>query len=119
MKDVGNLVVRAIDEPHTLAHLSVSENRKVLLKLLVATGAALAKWVSDAEADQIEQLRARGDRLLDTKEMAARIGCSIATLQRGWKSGRYRFMLKDGGRLVGSEYGLERWIKNRTNRRSA
>jgi predicted DNA-binding transcriptional regulator AlpA len=57
------------------------------------------------------------DRLLNAKEIAARLGYAMATVTRAWKSGRYPFMMKDGGRLVGSEDGMERWIKNRTTGR--
>jgi hypothetical protein len=42
----------------------------------------------------------------------------MSTLMTGWKAGRYQFMLKDGGRLMGSEDGLTRWIAARVKRQS-
>lgn len=116
MNHLDALAAKAIEDPATLSRLTKDEIRQVLTKLLTVTGAVAVAWLAESDADHVEKLRASGDRLLDTKEMAARIGCSVATLQRGWKRGRYPFMLKDGGRLVGSEDGLGRWIANRIKR---
>jgi hypothetical protein len=115
----NNLVARALEEPEILADLSEGDTKKVLAKLLKATGEALAKWVEDGQRDQIAKQRAAGDRLLEMEEMMVRLGnVSRATLQRGWRAGRYPFILKDGQRLVGSEDGMERWIKARASRQS-
>ena len=119
MNHSDSLASRVVETPEILASFSHAETKAVLAVLLTATGAALAKWVSDGERDQVVNQKASGDSLLDTKEVAKRLGCSVATVMRRWKSGQYPFMLKDGGRLVGSEDGLARWIKARTARRSA
>jgi predicted DNA-binding transcriptional regulator AlpA len=113
-----SLAAKAVESPEILATLSESELRGVMGTLTMVGAAAHAKWLSVLETERASNQIARGDRLLGTKEMCERIGCSMSTLMTGWKKGRYPFMLKDGGRLVGSEDGLERWIKARTNRRS-
>src|ERR1700691_2640609 len=89
-----SMAAKAVDEPQILAHLTEGQTREVLAKLLPVAVAAIAKWVSYGQVDQIARQRAAGDRLLDAKEVAARLGCSMATLTRGWKLGRYPFILK-------------------------
>ncbi len=115
---MNNLTVEALGDPKQVAALSVEERRLVMAKLLVANNAVMEMWVKDLEEEQLAKQRARGDRLLGMEEMAERLHCSLASLRRGWKAGRYPFILKDGGRLVGSEDGLERWIAARVKRQS-
>ena len=111
-----SLAARAIENPEILATLDEAEIRSIMGTLTMVNAAAHAKWLTVLEAEKAANQITPGDRLLGTKEICERIGCSMTTLMRGWKAGRYPFMLKDGGRLVGSEDGLERWIKNRIKR---
>jgi predicted DNA-binding transcriptional regulator AlpA len=113
-----SLAAKAVETPEILATLSESELRLVMAACIETAAAAYKQWVGGAAADQIAKLERNGDRLLGTKEICKRIGCSMSTLMVGWKAGRYPFMLKDGGRLVGSEDGLERWIRNRIKHQS-
>ena len=113
-----SLAAKAIENPEILATLSEADIRGVLGTLTMVAAAAHAHWLAVLEAENGAKQIARGDRLLGTKEMCERIGCSMSTLMTGWKKGRYPFMLKDGGRLVGSEDGLERWIRNRIKHQS-
>jgi hypothetical protein len=113
----NNLVARALEEPEILANLSEGDTRRVLVRLLEMLGAVAGKLVEKATTDQIAKQCAAGDRLLEMEEMMVRLGnVSRATLQRGWRAGRYPFILKDGQRLVGSEDGMERWIGARVKR---
>jgi hypothetical protein len=113
---INGLAARAVENPEILATLNEAEIRSVMGTLTMIVAAAHAKWLSVLEAEKAAKHTPTGDRLLDTKEIAARLGCSSTTLLRGWKSGRYSFMIKDGGRLVGSEGSLERWIAARVKR---
>jgi predicted DNA-binding transcriptional regulator AlpA len=113
-----SLAAKAVDNPEILATLGEADIRGVLGTLTMVAAAAHAHWLAVLEAENGAKQRATGDRLLGTKEICKRVGCSMSTLMVGWKKGRYPFMLKDGGRLVGSEDGLERWIKARVKRHS-
>ncbi len=113
-----SLAAKAVENPETLATLGEAEIRGIMGTLTMVTAAAHAKWLTVLEAEKAANQIARGDRLLGTKEICKRVGCSMSTLMVGWKKGRYPIMLKDGGRLVGSEDGLERWIKARMKRQS-
>lgn len=116
MKSVNTLAAQAIENPEVLATLNEAEIRGVMGTLTLVAAAAHARWLIVLAAEHASKQIAAGDRLLSAKEIAQRLGCSMATLMRSWKTGRYPFILKDGGRLVGSEDGMERWIKNRTTR---
>jgi hypothetical protein len=118
MKSINALAAQVVENLEVLATLSEAEIRGVLGTLTFVAAAAHAKWLSVVEAEKAALYTPAGDRLLDTKELASRIGCSMATLMRGWKSGRYPFILKDGGRVIGSANALERWIAARTKRQS-
>lgn len=118
MSSINSLAAKAVEDPETLATLSEAEIRGVMGALTMVAAAAHAKWLTVLEAERASKQRAKGDRLLDTKEMCERIGCSVTTLQRGAKAGRYPFMFKNGGVWVGSEDGLERWIATRVKRQS-
>jgi hypothetical protein len=92
---------------------------EVLARLLRVAGPVFLRFVAHVLQEcQARDSKRSADRLLGTKEICERIGCSMSTLMVGWKAGRYPFMLKDGGRLLGSEDGLERWIKTRIKRQS-
>jgi predicted DNA-binding transcriptional regulator AlpA len=117
MKSYG-LAAQAVENPEILATLGEAEIRGVMGTLTLVAAAVHAKWLSVVEAENAAKQTPDGDRLLDTKEIAARLGCCVQTLVRGWKAGRYPFILKDGGRLMGSESGLERWIAARVKRQS-
>jgi predicted DNA-binding transcriptional regulator AlpA len=90
-----------------------------LSRLLLETLAAYKEWVDHEQADQVETQRAKGDRLMSVAEIAKRLSRSEVSVYRAFKTGQYPFMMKDGGKLVGSEDGLERWIRNRTKSHSA
>jgi predicted DNA-binding transcriptional regulator AlpA len=113
---INSLAAKAVENPETLATLGEAEIRGVMGTLTMVAAAAHAKWLTVLEVEKAAKHTPDGDRLLNTKEIAKRLGCAMTTLMRGWKAGRYPFMLKDGGRLVGSESGLERWITARTRR---
>ena len=113
-----SLAAKAIENPEILATLGEADIRGVLGTLTMVAAAAHTHWLAVLEAEKAAKQIARGDRLLGTKEICERIGCSMTTLMRGWKAGRYPFLFKDGGRLVGSEDGLERWIAARVKRQS-
>jgi len=117
MRSINTLAAQAVENPEVLATLGEAEIRGVMGTLTLVAAAAHARWLTVLETEQATKARAAGDRLLSVKELASRLGCSKATLTRGWKSGQYPFMLKNGGRLVGSAAGLERWIKSRTDRK--
>jgi hypothetical protein len=55
------------------------------------------------------------DKLLTLKEIAERLGTVESDVIEGWRTGRYSFILKDEGKLIGSEEGLTRWLKARSN----
>jgi hypothetical protein len=118
MNSINSLAAKAVENPEILATLSEAEIRGVMGTLTMVAAAAHAKWVTVLEAEKkaAKQIAA-GDRLLEMEEMMVRLGnVSRATLQRGWRAGRYPFILKDGQRLVGSEDGMERWIAARVKR---
>lgn len=104
---------KVIENPALVAGFDETTNREVLEGLLDAIGPVLARFVKDMWAHEVDKVRESGDRLLSREEMAERLHCTVQHISRGWRAGRYPFMLKDGARLVGSEDGLERWIKNR------
>ena len=117
MKEISN-IDRALSNPSAVVPtLSPTETRLALAKSLVATMALIEKWARDEEDEYAAKQRATGDRLLGTKEMCERIGCSMSTLMAGWKKREFPFMFKRGGRLKGSVDGLERWIEARTSLR--
>jgi predicted DNA-binding transcriptional regulator AlpA len=115
-KSINALAAQAVENPEVLATLGEAEIRSVMGTLTLLAAAAHARWLTVLETEQASK-HASSDRLLSIKEIASRVGCSKATLARGRKSGQYPFILKDGRRLVGSEAGLERWIKSRTDRK--
>lgn len=118
MSSINSLAAKAVEDPETLATLSEAEIRGVMCALTMVAAAAHAKWLTVLEAERASKQIAAGDRLLGMKEMAERLDCGVTTLLRGWKSGRYPFMFKDGGRLVGSADALDRWIAARVKRQS-
>ncbi len=63
------------------------------------------------QADVIAHLRAKEDRLLGLKEVARRLGYSERALRFGVRQACYPFVFRNRGRLVGSQEGLERWLK--------
>lgn len=65
---------------------------------------------------EVAEARKSGDRLLSREEIAERLHCTVQHISRGWRANRFPFLFKDGARLVGSEDGLERWIKNRVKK---
>jgi predicted DNA-binding transcriptional regulator AlpA len=117
MKSYG-LAAQAVENPEILATLGEADIRGVMGTLTMVAAAAHAKWLAVLETERASKETSTGDRLLTTKQLASKLSCSPQTLVRGWKAGRYPFILKDGGRLVGSESGLERWIAARTKRQS-
>lgn len=110
------LAARVVETPEILATLGEAEIRAVMGTLTMIVAAAHAKWLMVLEAEKAAKHTPDGDRLLDAKQIAERLGCCVATVWRGWKAGRYPFMFMDGGRVVGSESGLERWIAARAKR---
>jgi predicted DNA-binding transcriptional regulator AlpA len=115
---ISGLAARAVENPEILATLGEADIRGVIGTLTLVAAAAYAKWLTVLETEKAAKQVASGDRLLGMEEMAERLHCSKATLHKQWKAGRYPFILKDGGRLVGSEDGLERWIAARLKRQS-
>jgi predicted DNA-binding transcriptional regulator AlpA len=110
-----SLAAKVTSDLEAFAALSLAERREALVNQLTLTIEMMRIWTTDG---QVEQIAKPGDRLLNTKEMAQRLGCSAQMFMRGAKTGRYPFVFKHGALWVGSEDGLERWIKARTNRRS-
>jgi predicted DNA-binding transcriptional regulator AlpA len=86
--------------------------------LTMFAAAAHVRWLTVLEAEKAANQIAPGNRLIPMKEVARRLGCSVQTVLRGSKAGRYPFVIRDGGRVVGSESALERWIELRSKRRS-
>jgi hypothetical protein len=119
MQSLNSLTARAVEDPKTLTTLNERDTRRVMARLLEVAGMAHLKWAEKSDREQLAKHRAAGDRVFDTKELCERLGCSYATLMRSWKTGRYPFILKDGDRLVGSEEGLERWVKNWVKNRTS
>jgi predicted DNA-binding transcriptional regulator AlpA len=117
-KSINTLAAQAVENPEVLATLGEAEIRSVMGTLTLVAAAVYTKWLAAWETERTSKQIAQGDRLLDLKEIAARLKCSSATLQRGWRAGRYPFIIKDGGRVVGSADGLDRWIAARTKRQS-
>jgi hypothetical protein len=113
-----SLAAKAIENPEILATLGEVEIKGVLGTLMMVAAAAHAKWLTILETEKASKQTSTGDRLLGMKEMCERLNCCPTTLLRGWKSGRYPFLLKDGGRLVGSADALDRWIATRVKRQS-
>jgi hypothetical protein len=109
-----NLAAKVVKDPALVATFDEKTNREVLGPLLEAALLVATRFVKHAMAHEVEEARKSGDRLLSREEIAERLHCTVQHISRGWRAGRYPFMLKDGARLVGSEDGLERWIKART-----
>jgi hypothetical protein len=85
-----SLAAKAVENPETLATLGEADLRGVLGTLTMVAAAAHAHWLAALEAEKAANLTTPGDGLLGTKEMCQRLGCSEATLQRGWKAGGIR-----------------------------
>ena len=115
MSDVA-LVVSAIENPATIAESSDSDLKELARKLLPFVGMVMGELLARQQGEGVEELKKAGDRLLSLQEIAERMGCSIANLRRGWRAGRYPFILRDGGRMVGSLDGMERWIRAKTDK---
>ena len=88
-------------------------NTEVLIQLLGALVPVVRRFVRFAVAREIAEMRRDGDRVLTLKEVSAILKRSPQSISLGWRKGRYPFMLKDGAHLVGSQDGLDRWIKAR------
>ena len=104
---------RLVDDPALADTLDREMSAEVLGRLLRVGGSVLVRFV----AHVLQECQARNfkpDRLLSLKEVSAILKRSPQSISLGWRKGRYPFMLKDGAHLVGSQDGLERWIKNRT-----
>lgn len=108
--------VSAIGSPAIVAECSDGELRELAGKLLPFVGTVLGELLKRQQQEGVEELKAAGDRLLSLQEIADRMGCSVANLRRGWRAGRYPFILRDGGRMVGSLDGMERWIRAKTDK---
>jgi len=109
------LAARAIENPEILATLSEADLRLVMAALIETAAATYKEWISGAVVTNVSD---NGARLLNTKEMADRLHCSVQTLARGLKAGRYPFAFKNGAFWFGNEDGLERWIAARVKRQS-
>ena len=98
------------------AELDEETNAKVLGEKLAELLPIIRQFVRYAVAREVEEIHRTGDRVLTLKEVAARLERSPQSISLGWRKGRYPFMLKDGAHLVGSQEGLDRWIKARAGR---
>jgi len=112
------LLDKVVENPALVSTFDEKTTTDVLGRFLEGIGPVMARFVKQAMAREVAEARESGDRLLNAKEIATRLDCSMQTISRGWRAGRYPFMLKDGARLVGSEDGLERWIKARSHSQS-
>lgn len=116
MQSINSLAAKAVERPEILATLGEADIRGVLGTLTMVAAAAHAHWLAVLEAENAAKQIAPGNRLISMKEVARRLGCSVQTALRGSKAGRYPFIIRDGGRVVGSEGALERWIEARAKR---
>jgi hypothetical protein len=99
-----------------IERLDEETNAKVLVEKLGELMPIIRQFVRFAVARELGEMHKSGDRVLTLKEVAAILQRSPQSISRGWRAGRYPFMLKDGAHLVGSQDGLQRWIKARTSR---
>jgi hypothetical protein len=113
-----NLAVslNVVENPEMIEALNPAETAAAFLKLLGITERLRAKFNADAQARQVVIQRGEGDRLLDSSELMERLKCSEQTLQRALKARRWPFIWKEGGRILGSQRGLEQWIKRHSQR---
>ena len=102
-----------VENPALVETLDHEACIEVLGRLLQAAGPVLARFVT--QECQARDSKPTADRLLTLKEVSERLKRSPKSISQGWRAGRYQFMLKDGAHLVGSEDGLNRWIKVRTH----
>ena len=110
------LLDKVLEDPTSVDELDEEATTELLGPLLEAALLVATRFVKHAMAREVAETRKSGDRLLSREEIAKRLHCTVQHISRGWRAGRYPFMLKDGARLVGSEEGLDRWIKTRTAR---
>jgi|HubBroStandDraft_6_1064221.scaffolds.fasta_scaffold596534_3 predicted DNA-binding transcriptional regulator AlpA len=120
MLTTKNLTIQVLQDPASFEDLEPQGKREVLNRLVPVTAAVIAHLLADLHQNlNASQETAQSDRLLPLREIAKRLSCSERTVLRRWDAGLYPFILKDGGRLVGSEKGLERWIEARTKRQTS
>lgn len=105
---------KVLEDPTSVEELNEEATGELLGPLLEAALLVATRFVKHAMAQEVEEARKSGDRLLSREEIAERLHCTVQHISRGWRANRFPFLFKDGARLVGSEDGLERWIKNRT-----
>jgi hypothetical protein len=105
---------KVLEDPTSVEELDEQATTELLGPLLEVALLVASRFAKQAMASEVAEARKSGDRLLSREQIAERLHCTVQHISRGWRAGRYPFMLKDGARLVGSEEGLERWIKART-----
>jgi hypothetical protein len=108
------LLDKLVENPALIETFDEKTTQDMLETAFKVMSPLLKRFLRDACAREDEKARRSNDRLLSREEIAERLHCTVQHISRGWRAGRYPFMLKDGARLVGSEEGLERWIKART-----
>ena len=109
------VTTKVLETPALIERLDENTTGDVLGQLLETTQRVLRHFIDNAWAREVADAHKSGDHLLSLEEVAERLDCLPQTISRGWRAGRYPFMLKDGAHLVGSEDGLRRWLKARAH----
>ena len=107
---------KVIENSALIERLDEQTTRVVLKRLLELTRMVMDHFIENAWAREIDDSRRSGDHLLTLKEVSERLKRSPKSISQGWRKGRYPFLMKDGAHLVGSQDGLDRWIKARTSK---
>lgn len=110
------VVEKVVAHPELVEHLDYEATLNMTLDVLdLVLWPLVKRLIRQGWQREVADVRKSGDTLLTLDEVARRLGgITPQSVSRGWKAGRYPFMLKNGSRLVGSQEGLDRWIKART-----
>jgi predicted DNA-binding transcriptional regulator AlpA len=108
------------ENPALVDTLDHGASVEMMGRLLRAAGPILLRFVAHALQEcQARDSQRSTDRLLSVSEIAKRLSRSEVSVYRAFKTGQYPFMMKDGGKVVGSENALERWIGARTKHQTS
>jgi len=102
------------DNPALVSHLCFDEVGALLGKNAVAQGVLVSRLLALRASPIQAENSADGDRLLDVKEAARKLGKSKDYLYR--HASNYPFTVRDGRSLRFSEAGIEKYIRQRMRR---
>lgn len=57
---------------------------------------------------------AAGVEIVELAEISKRLNRSAQTIRKGWRRGEYRFLFREGAKLVTTEAAYRRWLDART-----